>query len=127
MDANDASTLALAPSPTATIAITAKTPMMMPRVVRKERSLLRRRARTATRMVRKRFMREPPFRRRLARRSLRGQAWPLAGRSRPDQPVLHAHHARRILRDVGLVRHQHDGDPGLTELLEERHDLQARA
>jgi hypothetical protein len=33
--------MAVAPCPTATIAITAPTPMMMPSVVRKERTLLR--------------------------------------------------------------------------------------
>ena len=40
--ANACSTCALAPSPMATIAMTAPTPMMMPSVVRNERSLLRR-------------------------------------------------------------------------------------
>ena len=39
--ANDCSTIALAPSPIATIAITAPTPMMIPSAVRNDRSLLR--------------------------------------------------------------------------------------
>ena len=49
--ANDCSTCALAPSPIATIAITAATPMMMPSVVRNERILLRISACRAIRMV----------------------------------------------------------------------------
>ena len=41
----------LAPAPTANAAITAPTPMMMPSVVRNERVLLRRRARSAVRKI----------------------------------------------------------------------------
>src|SRR5215510_6952780 len=51
MEAKDCSTWALAPSPIATMAITAETPMITPNVVRNERSLLRKRAYTATRKV----------------------------------------------------------------------------
>ena len=60
IDANVFSTCALAPSPTATIEITAKTPMMMPSVVRNERSLFRSSARTAMRNVSKGLTRRPP-------------------------------------------------------------------
>ena len=49
--ANDCSTIALAPSPIATIAITAPTPMMMPSAVRNDRSLLRISALPAMRIV----------------------------------------------------------------------------
>ncbi len=54
---NACSTRALAPSPIATIAITAATPMMMPSAVRNERSRLRRSARSAMRMVSHSLMR----------------------------------------------------------------------
>ena len=48
---NDFSTIALAPSPIATIAITAPTPMMIPSAVRNDRSLLRISALPAMRIV----------------------------------------------------------------------------
>ena len=57
--ANACSTCALAPAPMAIIAMTAPTPMMMPSVVRNERSLLRRTARSATRSVCQGFMTAP--------------------------------------------------------------------
>ncbi len=60
IDANDASTSALAPSPMATIAMTAPTPMMMPSTVRNERILLRSSARSATRKVSSGITRRPP-------------------------------------------------------------------
>ena len=51
----------LAPSPIDTMQITAATPMMMPRAVRLERSVLRRRASSASRRVSpKEIMRRPP-------------------------------------------------------------------
>ena len=56
MAANACSTCALAPAPMAIIAMTAPTPMMMPSVVRNERILLRKRARSATRSVTSGFM-----------------------------------------------------------------------
>ncbi len=51
MAANDFSTMAFAPSPIATMAITAPTPMMMPSAVRNDRSLLRISALPAMRIV----------------------------------------------------------------------------
>ena len=66
MAAKVASTRALAPSPMATMAITAATPMTTPRPVRKERILLRASARRATRSVMSQFTGGPP--------SLRGAA-----------------------------------------------------
>ncbi len=56
IEAKACSTRALAPSPMATMAITAETPMMTPSVVRKERILLRGSARSATRRVWSQFM-----------------------------------------------------------------------
>jgi len=47
IDVNAACTRALAPSPIATIATTAATPMTIPSVVRSARALLRRSARAA--------------------------------------------------------------------------------
>ena len=64
---NACSTRARAPSPIATIAITAATPMMMPSVVSSDRSLLRSSARSATRMTSPGLM-TPPRRGRAARR-----------------------------------------------------------
>src|SRR4051794_34636827 len=49
--AYDCSTIALAPSPIATMAITAPTPMMIPSAVRNDRSLLRSNALPAIRIV----------------------------------------------------------------------------
>jgi hypothetical protein len=57
--ANACSTCDFAPAPMAIIAMTAPTPMMIPRVVKNERSLLRKTARSATRRVCQRFMPAP--------------------------------------------------------------------
>ncbi len=51
MAAKVSSTWLLAPSPMATMAMTAPTPMMMPSAVRKLRNLLRSKARPANRVV----------------------------------------------------------------------------
>src|SRR6478672_1819176 len=40
-----------------------------------------------------------------------------------DAPVSHFDDAFAVLRDVGLVRHEYDGDPLLIQFLKERHDL----
>src|SRR5215813_6095102 len=53
IDAKDCSTCAFAPSPIATIAITAETPMTTPSVVKNERSLLRKSAVADARRVSK--------------------------------------------------------------------------
>ena len=54
------STRACAPAPTATIVMTAATPMMMPSIVSAERSLLMRSAASAMRSVARKFMARPP-------------------------------------------------------------------
>jgi hypothetical protein len=51
----DASTEACAPWPTATMAITAPTPIMMPSMVRRERSLFRMSASKEMRMISRKF------------------------------------------------------------------------
>ncbi len=78
MEANASSTRALAPSPMATMAITADTPMITPRVVRNERILLRRSARTATRSTCNGLTAKPPRRRDWARRAAASAARPTA-------------------------------------------------
>ena len=54
-------TAASAPCPMLTMVITAATPMMMPSIVRMERSLLRRSARKAVRRVMRRSFMDLPF------------------------------------------------------------------
>ena len=78
MAAKVCSTRALAPSPMATMAMTAATPMTTPSPVRKERSLLRARARSATRSVMIQLTGAPPGRPAPPR-----SAGPGAGRSGP--------------------------------------------
>ncbi|MGC4091648.1 MAG: hypothetical protein QM756_27960 [Polyangiaceae bacterium] len=82
------STLDLAPSPMATMAITAPTPITTPSVVKNERILLRNSARNAMRKVCSRFTRAPPSRRsrRPARLQLERSAAAACGRSRPAHP-----------------------------------------
>src|SRR5215510_8073355 len=57
IEANDSSTRALAPSPIATMAITAETPIITPKAVRNERSLFRKSADSAVRRVSRSIMR----------------------------------------------------------------------
>ena len=76
--ANDFSTIALAPSPIATIAITAPTPMMMPSVVRNDRSLLRISALPAMRIVCSPVMRPPVRFRARAPRACSCSRWAIA-------------------------------------------------
>src|SRR3954466_1884779 len=102
-----------------TTAITAATPMMMPRVVRIERIRL---ARRAVRAMRK-------FSRKTTDCSLPG-----LGRGRrgvgargglvgDDLAVAQHHLAPGVLGDVRLVGDQHDSVAPLVELVEEPHDL----
>ena len=44
-----------------------------------------------------------------------------------DQAVAHGDDALGVLRDVGLVRDQHDGLAAVVQLLEDAHDLFGRA
>src|SRR5215471_13490173 len=124
IDANASSTLVLAPSPIATMAMTAAMPMMMPSVVRNERILLRKSARTATRRMAIGFMRPPRERSERVRSGRAERAKPvdscglhnrsgrLLARVGLHDAVFHRDDARGVLRDVGLVRDQNDGDAG---------------
>src|ERR1041385_4416058 len=110
-----ACTEAEAPWPILTIAITAETPMMMPSIVRAARILLRTRARKATRMIIKRVIYlllvlviivVSDYRKML--QLFRGIALFCVLAIGFDLAVFEDHHAMRVLRDVGLVRHEHE-------------------
>src|SRR5262249_46264278 len=112
-----ACTEADAPWPILTIAITAETPMMMPSMVRAARILLRTRARKATRMIIKRVI----FKLLLVIviivgddrnifQLFRGVALFCILAVRFDLAVFEDHHSMRVLRDVGLVRNEHQRD-----------------
>src|SRR5579871_408650 len=134
---------AVAPLPTATIAITAPTPMMMPSMVRALRSLLTRSARNAIRILCKTlFMVHAsglamPLKLDSCRRLLFVLGHPLlqfplgVARLR-DQfigqhlAVFERNDAVGVVGDIGFVRHHHDADALLPiEPLEDRHDLHA--
>ena len=119
IDANACSTRARAPSPIATIAITAATPMMMPSAVSSDRSLLRSSARSATRMTSARPHDAPA-------RASRPRRCPLRAIFL-DQAVAHDDHALGVGRDVRLVGDQHDRDAVAGERAEQRHHLVAGA
>ena len=128
IDANACSTRARAPSPIATIAITAATPMMMPSAVSSDRNLLRSSARSATRMTSPGLMAPPP-RVRAARPAdpggaLRG-AHALPVRSSWIRPSRTTITRSRPGGDVRLVRDQHDRDAFGGERCEQRHHLVA--
>ena len=117
-----------APVPIDTMLMTAATPMIMPRVVSTVRSLLRDSAISAIRsvmsidtshlLVGRRQRRE--LLRRIAR--MNGLLIPL------DAPVPERDRAGRVLRDVGLVRDEHDREAALAvQPLEDVHHLDARA
>ena len=131
---------ACAPLPTATIATTEATPIMMPSAVRLERSLLRRNARRAIIAVSNE--RSTKF----SNRGKHGQAsrafcsaWSSVARSSracarfsfrrvtDDLPVAHDDDAFAIGGDVQFVRDHDDGDAGVVEFLEQPHDFDARA
>src|SRR6267142_7173249 len=90
---------ALAPVPIATITITAATPMIMPSAVSAVRIAFRRSALTATTNVIRNDMAAP----------LRDAA-ALDGAVVAHQSVAECNHARAVFGDVGLVRHEDDGD-----------------
>ena len=143
------STRACAPPPTATIVITAPTPMMMPSMVSIERSLLTRSAVSATLSVAKKFMGAPArcARSRREGRAFLGAARRKAGR-RLGSGLLRRHERRGVARhvrriadepavaerqqtrgergDVLLVRDDDDRDAAAIELLQQRHDFEAR-
>ena len=124
IEANAARRGACAPSPMATMAMTAATPMMMPSVVRNERSLLRSSARTATRRrLAGAHDAASCARPRAPSRALRG-AWRSSCDAVPSRTTITR---RGVGGDVGLVRDEDDGDALVAELLEQRHDLDAGA
>ena len=110
------------------MAMTAPTPMMIPSMVRLERILLRPRALKAMRRVMEKFMRSPSSA--VAGSWLRSSAacrgWIRVVLDHFSVPEDHM--PAGITGDVRFMGHQDDGDPGLlVELLEDFHDLQARA
>ena len=117
IDANACSTRARAPSPIATIAITAATPMMMPSAVSSDRSLLRSSARSATRTTSPGLMTPPPAL--PAPLRLTRSSW-----IRPSRTTITR---SRVGRDVRLVGDQHDRDAVAGERGEQRHHLVAGA
>src|SRR5207247_551380 len=140
-----ASTCALAPLPIPTIAITAPTPMIIPSAVSTERILFRRSARKATLNVGPTLI--------VFVRNVKSLSWSntgllfrvicrscrrffrlgFGGRSLCDNfvakqnSVAHYNIPPRISGNVLLVRHHHNGDSALIELLENCHDLHARS
>jgi hypothetical protein len=95
----------VAPVPTAIIVITAATPMMMPSIVSRLRSLLAASARSAERMAARKVM-------------------PAPSRRCPPPPAHPEHDpAARPRGDVALVRDQHDRHALAIQLGEQPHDL----
>ncbi len=106
----------LAPSPMATMAITAPTPMMMPSMVRNARSLLRARARSAIRNVINQAFTRSSCHRHLVRLGLSEITAP----SREDDLPL------GMLGDVRLVGHENNGNTLIAiQVLKQTHDLAA--
>src|SRR4030043_1041462 len=124
MEANRLSMPRLAPSPMLTMAITAPTPMMIPKAVRNDLILLRARARKATRHVLTPCMR--------ARFIMVKSPWrtfpPGSGPLLPDdEAVLQVDPLPGPGGDVGLVGdHDHGHALLFVEGLEDIHDLRAR-
>ena len=101
--------------PSATIVITAETPMIMPSIVSAVRILLRASALKATRSTIRNDIGLHRLRYRGQLRQLFGgsaAAWPPGDRS-ATTTVTERHDPRAVLRDVGFVRDQHDGDAAL--------------
>ena len=120
------STRACAPAPTATIVMTAATPMMMPSIVSAERSLLMRSAASAMRSVARKFMARPPPPA-LPRRGSHAPRASLRRVRRVDDQaaVAEGEQARGEGGDVVLVGDDDDGDAAAVELLQQRHHLDA--
>ena len=109
------STRACAPAPTATIVITAPTPMMMPSIVSAERSLLTRSAASATRSVARKFIGTRPPRgfRRRSRCAASARAGVARARLRVSETILPSRNASSRDANVGdvvLVRDDDDRD-----------------
>ena len=120
---------AVAPEPTATMAMTAATPMIIPSIVKADRMRLTRRARNAMRMLARSFIRDFFV-------LFRGQVFQLDGRverARNNQIALQAavaevNVAAGVSCDVGLVSDNDHGHSGFAiQPLKDRHDLDAGA
>src|SRR6186997_3093984 len=128
-----------APVPSATIVITADTPMIMPSMVSAVRILLRASALKATRNT---INKDMPIAFCLQPSAFcfsyclldRGQVGELVGGGAPvgdgaiglHHAVAERHDARAVLGDIRFVRDQHDGDAALdVEALEQPHHLDA--
>jgi hypothetical protein len=110
----------VAPLPSVTMVITALTPITMPRMVRKERSMLRRTERKASMKTLNSIRRS--LRAAWGRRGDRVRVGDVAG----DAAVDEMHHAPRIGRHVGLVRdHQHGDAVVAVQRQQQAHDLVA--
>src|SRR5262245_29624660 len=136
-------TRAWAPAPTATMAMTAPTPMMMPSMVSALRSVFTRSDRMAILTLWAMFTRPPPGApyschclRRLLVRDLvvarlgahqvgRGISRPCHRRVAQEPAVAEGEGPARVGRDVGLVGDQDDGEPLAVQPLQQGHDLDA--
>src|SRR6266542_3563399 len=104
------------------MAITAATPMMIPSMVSMERILLRASARNAMRMMAVNSI-SILLQGRHVQEHVSGARTILDRVVTPDFAIAEHDNAFGKLRDVGLVRYQHDGQPLLVEVLEDLHDL----
>src|SRR5215208_350803 len=123
-----------APVPIATITMTAATPMIMPSAVSAVRIPLRRSARTAMANVFHRDMVVSSGAERV-RRGFGVERHELVLREAPcgdrgvaaHATVAERHDSCAVLRNIGLVRDQHDREALRVQPLEDAHDLDARA
>src|SRR5690349_10535077 len=118
-----ASILPLAPCPMATMTMTAPTPMMMPSMVSRVRILFLRMLFPAMLMSLLAFM--LPRHRELVAfcKVSRGIVTVEYRHVAADHAVAHLDDALHVLCNIRLVRHHHDGDALVVQLLEQRHDL----
>src|ERR1700726_1104716 len=107
-----------APWPTLTMAITAPTPIMMPSMVRMERSLLRAKARMAIRMIANKSIEASILEYRHILQNLRRNRTVLHQFIATNCAVLEVDTAFGKLCDIGLVRDQDNGQPIVIQLLE---------
>src|SRR5215472_11367887 len=112
-----------APWPMPTMAITAPTPMMMPSMVNSVRILLRASARKAIRNVERRSIALLFFQDRQGLQHLRGAGLVGDDFIAADFAVAEDDSPPRKLRDVVLVRHQHNRQPLPVQRLQDLHHL----
>src|SRR5687767_2095640 len=123
--AMELSTAARAPWPTASMAITAATPMMMPSMVRKVRRRLRERERRAMRKRAESCKSGPSLGWGKLIQGFAGRARLRIGLVKDDMSVPHDHLATGEFGDIGFMGHQHHGDALGIEPLEKVHDFDA--